>query len=107
MSFVLDREGGAEVLKTISAQRISELASSVSAAAGSESSITTKVSKTRFVATVRVPAASQAKDGVLSRAAAQVGLVLNQYPKKDSTKTKETREKTGRKRGRPRKNPTT
>ena len=82
MVFVLDRAGGAEVLKEIAADAITELANQVAGSAGADAVVTTKVSKTRFVATVQVPAEAQAKDGVLSRAAAQAGLTVNAYTTK-------------------------
>lgn len=99
MAFQLDRAGGAEVLKIIVSEEVGALASQVSAAAGPDSVIETKTSGTRFVATVKVPAAAQAKDGVLSRAAAKVGLDIKPYPNRPAPKAN----KPGRKRGRPRK----
>ena len=79
MVFVLDRAGGAEVLKINAAQAITELANQVAGSAGAGAVVTTKVSKTRFVATVQVPADAQAMDGVLSRAASDVGLAVRAY----------------------------
>lgn len=82
-AFTLDRDGGAEILKVIAAEEVGALAAAVSAAAGPESSIETKTTKTRFVAVVKVPATLQATDGVLSKAAAGLGLKINPYPKPD------------------------
>lgn len=79
MAFILDRDGGAEVLKELVAERISELALQVGEAAdeGAKvaefSTIDERVTD-RFVATVTVPADRQARDGVLTRAAAAAGL---------------------------------
>lgn len=79
MAFILDRDGGAEVLKELVAGRISELALQVGEAAdeGAKvaefSTIDERVTD-RFVATVTVPADRQARDGVLTRAAAAAGL---------------------------------
>lgn len=79
MAFILDRDGGAEVLKELVAERISELALQIGEAAdeGAKvaefSTIDERVTD-RFVATVTVPADRQARDGVLTRAAAAAGL---------------------------------
>ena len=80
MVFVLDRAGGGEVLKVICAEAITQLGVEVSADAGQTAVVETTVSRTRFVATIKVSAEAQAKDGVLSRAASQAGLTLNAYP---------------------------
>jgi len=82
MVFVLDKAGGGEVLKQICAEAITQLGVEVSADAGQTAVVETKVSRTRFVATVKVSAEAQAKDGVLSRAASQAGLTINAYPKR-------------------------
>lgn len=87
-AFVLDRNGAAEVLKFIAAEEVSALAAQVAAAAGPEASIETRPSKTRFVATVKVPDALQATEGVLSRAATGLGLTINQYAKPDAPAAK-------------------
>lgn len=79
VAFILDRDGGAEVLKELVAERISELALQIGEAAdeGAKvaefSTIDERVTD-RFVATVTVPADRQARDGVLTRAAAAAGL---------------------------------
>jgi len=102
MAFVLNRVGGGEVLKMIAAEEVSALAAQVAGSAGDGAVIETKTSATRFVASVKVPADAQAKDGVLSRAASQVGLVINTYPARSPRKEPAN---PGRKRGRPRKKP--
>ena len=80
-SFTLDRAGAAEVLKVIAAEEVSAIAAAVAAAAGEEAIVETKTTKTRFVATVKIPAQLQAAEGVLSRAATGVGLKINKYPR--------------------------
>ena len=82
MVFVLNRAGGGEVLKELCAEAITQLGVEVSADAGKSAVVETGVSRTRFVATVKVSAEAQAKDGVLSRAASQAGLTINAYPKR-------------------------
>lgn len=78
-SFELDLEGGAEVLQVMSAPVISELALQVAGAADDGATadeyaqITEKVGD-RFRASVSVPADRQARDGVLTKAAAAAGL---------------------------------
>lgn len=83
-SFELDLEGGAEVLKVLAADAISELALQVAAAAddGATADEYAQVSDRvtdRFVASVSVPAARQAKDGALTKAAASAGLEVRPY----------------------------
>ena len=82
MVFVLDRAGGGEVLKELCAEAVTQLGVEVSADAGQTAVLETGVSKTRFVATIKVSAEAQAKDGVLTRAASQAGLTINAYPKR-------------------------
>jgi hypothetical protein len=90
MAFVLDPAGGAEVLKDLVADEIAALAEQVSAAAGEGAQV--KLSTTdRARASVSVPADAQAKDGVLSRAAAAVGLEIR--PSKKSAPKKRTQTK--------------
>lgn len=79
MVFVLNRVGGGEVLKEIAAEAITQLAIEVAAGAGQSAVVESSVSKTRFVATIKVSAEDQAKDGVLSRSAAEAGLTVNSY----------------------------
>lgn len=102
MAFTLDKAGGAEVLKEIAAEEVLALAEAVAASAGSGAQVATTVSRSRFVATIQVPAQDQAKDGVLSRAAAQLGLTIKPYPKRQP-KEKPAKTEAPRKRGRPRK----
>lgn len=87
MTFVLNFEGGGEVLKQMAAEAVTELALQVGAKAddgakvSEYSQITDRVSATRFVSTVAVPDYRQAKDGALTRAAASLGLEIRSYPK--------------------------
>lgn len=103
MAFKLNLAGGAEVLKEIMTAEVEALADQVAGLSGPNATVSTKVGSTRFVATIAVPAAEQAKDGVLSKAASQLGLTINAYPKRN---VKEKPAKTPRKRGRPRKKTT-
>lgn len=73
MSFKLDRKGGAEVLKQLAAPRINAMARQVAAAAGDDAEVE-EYTTDRAAAVVRVPAAQQAKDGRLTRAASAAGL---------------------------------
>lgn len=72
-SFRLDRKGGAEVLKQFSAPSVNALAQQVANAAGEDAEVV-EYTTDRAAASVRVPAEQQAKDGVLTRAAAAAGL---------------------------------
>ena len=87
MTFTLNRDGGAEVLKEMAAEAVMELALQVGASAddGAKvaefSEITDRVSATRFVATIKVPDYRQARDGALTKAAAANGLEVHPYPK--------------------------
>jgi hypothetical protein len=83
-TFVLDRAGGALILKAVTATAVLDLAKQVANSAGVGASVEGKVSQSRFVATVKVPAEEQAKNGVLSRAATDVGLTITPY-KRDTT----------------------
>lgn len=84
MTFTLDRDGGAQVLKEEFADAIRQLALDVGAAAdegakvAEYSQIDEKVTD-RFKATVTVPAERQARLGVLTKAAAQFGLEVTLY----------------------------
>jgi len=85
MTFVLNRDGGAEVLKELAADTIRELALQIGEAADdgakvAEFSQINDYVTDRFVATVTVPAARQAKDGALTRAAAASGLEVRLRP---------------------------
>ncbi|MGH3725658.1 MAG: hypothetical protein ACRDUS_16235 [Mycobacterium sp.] len=82
MTFELDREGGAEVLKEMAKAHILELALQVGehadeGATVAEFSTIDEYTTDRAVATVTVPAERQAKDGVLTRGAAAAGLEVN------------------------------
>lgn len=72
-NFRLDRKGGAEVLKQIAAAQINALAHQVAARAGKDAEVA-EYTTDRAAASVTVPAEQQAKDGVLTRAAAAAGL---------------------------------
>lgn len=73
MTFKLNRAGGAEVLKQLAAPAIKELARKIAADAGDDAEVV-EYTTDRAAASVRVPAEQQAKDGVLTRAAAAAGL---------------------------------
>lgn len=73
MSFKLNRKGGAEVLKQIAAEQVDALARQVADHAGKDAEFE-KYTTDRAAASVSVPAHQQAKDGVLTRAAAASGL---------------------------------
>lgn len=106
-SFVLDTAGGAEVLKDLAAAMIADAAQQVADKAGDGVVVELRTTD-RAKAFVRVPKEAQAKDGVLSRAAAQVGLQVRPIKQSDAKKTKanaNSKTPSGRKRGRPRKNP--
>lgn len=87
MIFELDRDGGAEVLKEMVADRIRELALQIGEAADqgakvAEFSQIADYVTDRFAASVTVPAERQAKDGVLTKAAAAAGLEVRTRPVK-------------------------
>lgn len=69
----LDYEGGAEVLKNVAEDLVHGVARTVAAAAGDDAEVSFFTTD-RAVALIRVPANQQAKDGVLTRAAAAAGL---------------------------------
>lgn len=102
MTFTLDRDGGAEVLKILAAQAVAEIASRVSAAAG-ETSVITMETTDRARAKVSVPADAQAKDGLLSRAASEVGLTVVPLKQRQRPPRPPRTATSGKKRGRPRK----
>ena len=96
-SFELDLEGGAEVLKVLAADAISELALQVAAGADEGATVDeyAQVSDRvtdRFVASVSVPAVRQAKDGVLTKAANSVGLEVRPRPARQRRRGKKTAE---------------
>lgn len=73
MTFKLDREGGAEVLKILVADEIRALTKQVGDAAG-EAAEVDHYTTDRAAGSVSVPAAQQAKHGTLTRAASAAGL---------------------------------
>ena len=79
MDFKLNHRGAEEVLKKLARHEINALARKIAdkavEAAESDDAVTVDTYTTdRAVASVSVPAALQAKDGVLTRAAAELGL---------------------------------
>ncbi|MFV8049733.1 hypothetical protein [Mycobacterium sp. 48b] len=79
MAFELNLEGGAEVLKELSAGAIAELAAQIADAAGEGAEVTMSTTD-RARGSVSVPAEAQAKDGVLTKAAAAAGLEVTLRP---------------------------
>lgn len=73
MTFRLNRKGGAEVLKVLAAPQINALARQVADSAGDDAEVEEYTSD-RAAASVAIPAAQQAKDGRLTRAASAAGL---------------------------------
>ena len=73
MSFELDHDGAAEVLKEIAKNHVHHVARQVGEAAGDDA-IVDFYTTDRAAAAISVPAEQQAKDGVLTRAAAEAGL---------------------------------
>jgi hypothetical protein len=73
VSFKLNRKGGAEILKELAAQHVNALARQIADHAGQAAEVD-EYTTDRAAASVGVPAYQQAKDGVLTRAAASVGL---------------------------------
>jgi hypothetical protein len=73
MAFELDIKAGEEVLKELAKAEIDALAKRVAAEAGPHATVH-EYTTDRAAAAVSVPAGLQAKDGVLSRAAAAAGL---------------------------------
>ncbi len=71
--FKLDRGGGSEVLKLLAAEQVNALAAQVAKEAGVHAQLE-EYTTDRAAASVSVPAELQARDGVLTRAAAQAGL---------------------------------
>lgn len=87
-TFLLNRTAADEILKVLAAEPITQLAVEVAADAGPSAVVETRVSKTRFVATIKVPADEQARDGVLSRAASDAGLTIFPYKAGKATEGK-------------------
>jgi hypothetical protein len=75
MTFKLNFEGGAEVLKVMAAPHIKALADAIAATAGGDAKV--KMFTTdRAHASVSVPAEQQAKDGVLTRGLSGAGIEI-------------------------------
>lgn len=72
-NFRINRKGGAEVLKQIAAPTINALAKQIAESAGDDA-VVEEYTTDRAAASVSVPAAQQAKDGRLTRAATSAGL---------------------------------
>jgi hypothetical protein len=72
-NFKLNRKGGSEVLKLQYVPDINALAKRIADQAGDEA-VMEEYTTDRAAAIVSVPAAQQAKDGVLTRAASASGL---------------------------------
>lgn len=105
MSFELDVAGGAEVLKEISAALVVAVAEQVAAGAGPNAVVKTRVTD-RARASVTVPADEQAVEGVLTRAAAAVGLeVVERKPRKSGGKARKRRGSGKTRRPRPKASP--
>ncbi len=73
--FTLNHKGAEEVLKVVARQSIDDLAQRLAKEAG-EAAVVHSYTTDRAAAAVSVPAAKQAKRGVLTRAAAAVGLTV-------------------------------
>jgi hypothetical protein len=71
--FKLNPKGGEEVLKVTAAAAVKALTERIGAQAGPDAVVDTYVTD-RAAGSVAVPAHQQAKDGVLTRAAAAAGL---------------------------------
>lgn len=76
MSYEPNYRGGEKILKDMAAKHIRAMGEKVAAAAGDDAEVD-HYTTDRAVAAVRVPAEQQAKDGVLTRAAAAVGLEVH------------------------------
>lgn len=72
-NFKLNRKGGAEVINQLAAPHVNALARQVGGNAGDDAEVDDYTTD-RAAAAVTVPADQQAKDGVLTRAAAAAGL---------------------------------
>lgn len=91
MTFELDLAGGAEVLKELAAGAIADLTQQIADTVGE--CATVKMSTTdRARGSVSVPAELQAKDGVLTRAAAAAGLeVTLRQPRPRKARSRKSR----------------
>lgn len=74
----LDHDGLAEVLKDMCRHIVDDAAGQVADAFGGDGVLTDSYTTDRAAASVSVPAARQAKDGELTRAAASVGLEVRE-----------------------------
>lgn len=79
MTFKLNRRGAEDVLKKLARDEINALARRIANKAGDaaesdDAATVDEYTTDRAAASVSVPAALQAKDGVLTRAAAELGL---------------------------------
>lgn len=74
-SFRLNRAGGAQLLKQVAAGSINAIAQKVAAGAGPDA-VVAEYTTDRAAAAVSVPADQQARDGVLTKAVAAVGLEI-------------------------------
>lgn len=90
MAFELDLAGGAEVLKEMVADEIAALAAQIASDSGGKVKTYTT---DRAAATVTVPAELQAKDGVLTKAAAAAGLEVKLRAAKPRKMTSSKRRK--------------
>jgi hypothetical protein len=78
MTFELNLEGGAEVLKEMCAPHIKALAEGIAATAGEDAKVYHRVTD-RAAASVVVPAEQQARDGVLTRALSEAGIEISPH----------------------------
>ena len=99
MAFELDRAGGAEVLKEVAAEAIKNLGEQLAAAAG-ETAVLELITTDRAKARVKVPSDLQATEGLLSKAAAEIGLEIRPSKKRPPRPRKQRSDK-----GKRRKNP--
>lgn len=87
MTFELNVEGGAEVLKVMAAPTISALAHAIAATAGEDAKVD-EFTTDRAHARVSVPAEQQAKDGVLTRALSGAGFEVQPPTRRKTRKAR-------------------
>lgn len=92
MTFELNFEGGAEVLKVMAAPHIHALAQAIAATAGDDAEVVEYITD-RAAAAVRVPAEQQAKDGVLTRALSAAGVEVTPPPARERRSGKQSRKR--------------
>jgi hypothetical protein len=92
MTFELNVEGGAEVLKQMAAPHIKALAQAIAATAGEDAKVN-EYTTDRAHADVSVPAHQQAKDGVLTRALSDAGLEVTPPPARRRSPAKQSRKR--------------